>query len=173
MTDTITILPTLYNGITFRSRTEARWAVMFENMGLAWDYEPEGHGIDGRGYLPDFYLPQLDMWFEVKPEETDGSEVSVFAALCRASDKHGIIAYGAPNPSHDRLRYFGPDRADEGRYRLMEDRRDDGVYWLSNSTRSFSIGGPGDVTAHDRLPCISGRRIVEAYEAARAERFGH
>lgn len=173
MTSAITILPTEYRGITFRSRTEARWAVLFEHMGLVWDYEPEGHGLEGRGYLPDFYLPELDMWFEVKPAETDGSEIPVFSALVEATKKCGIIAYGPPNPGRRHLRYFEPGEASTELFALMEDRRDDGVYWLAGEVRQFAIGGPGVSTDHDRLPVAWGRRIQQAYEAARAERFGH
>jgi hypothetical protein len=46
-------IPTKYKGITFRSRTEARWARFFDKIRWPWEYEP----IDLRGYLPDFVLP--------------------------------------------------------------------------------------------------------------------
>jgi hypothetical protein len=35
-------IETLYRGYRFRSRTEARWAVFFDKLGLRWDYEEEG-----------------------------------------------------------------------------------------------------------------------------------
>lgn len=60
----INAIPTIYKGIRFRSRLEAKWAVMFDLLGWQWQYEP----IDLNGYTPDFilnfYRPFL---VEVKP----------------------------------------------------------------------------------------------------------
>lgn len=48
---------TIYKGIEFRSRLEARWAVFFDELNLSWEYEPEGYRLDdGTCYLPDFYV---------------------------------------------------------------------------------------------------------------------
>ena len=49
-------IPTWYNGVLFRSRLEARWAIFFDLCGFRWDYEPQGFEIDGVQYLPDFRL---------------------------------------------------------------------------------------------------------------------
>ena len=38
---TIKALPTIFNGVRFRSRLEARWAVFFATLGIAYEYEPE------------------------------------------------------------------------------------------------------------------------------------
>jgi hypothetical protein len=47
---------------------EARWAVYFDAMKLRWDYEHEGYTlVNGNRYLPDFWLPELDCFAEVKP----------------------------------------------------------------------------------------------------------
>ena len=64
----VTAIPTTLNGVTFRSRTEARWSVFFDSMGIEWDYEPEGLELpSGARYLPDFYLPRFRWFAEVKP----------------------------------------------------------------------------------------------------------
>ena len=44
--------PTLYQGVQFRSRLEARWAAFFDLAGWGWDYEP----IDLVGWVPDFIV---------------------------------------------------------------------------------------------------------------------
>ena len=50
-------IETVYNGYRFRSRLEARWAVFFDEMGIKYEYEPEGYVLpDGSKYLPDFRL---------------------------------------------------------------------------------------------------------------------
>lgn len=65
---TIQAIDTYYAGHYFRSRLEARWACVFNDLGVRWEYEPQGYrvGDEGRPYLPDFYLPDLDWWVEVK-----------------------------------------------------------------------------------------------------------
>jgi hypothetical protein len=69
----INAIETRYAGCVFRSRTEARWAVFFDFIGTRWIYEAEGfyigtnnEGTATRKYLPDFYLPDEDLWIEVK-----------------------------------------------------------------------------------------------------------
>jgi len=48
------IIPTSYNGIKFRSRTEARWAVFFDALSIKYVYEFEGYNLGDFYYLPDF-----------------------------------------------------------------------------------------------------------------------
>lgn len=60
-------IETIYKGYRFRSRLEARWAVFFDNVMVEYEYEPEGFVLeDGTMYLPDFYLPEIDAYVEVK-----------------------------------------------------------------------------------------------------------
>jgi len=59
-------IDTIYKDFKFRSRLEARWAIFFDELGLLWEYEKEGFEVDGLKYLPDFWLPALDCWIEVK-----------------------------------------------------------------------------------------------------------
>lgn len=88
---TIKAIETSYKGYRFRSRLEARWAVFFDALGLRWHYELEGFNFDELCYLPDFYLPDWDVYLEVKPDmpTNDFGEgfVSVF-------DQQGHTAIG-------------------------------------------------------------------------------
>lgn len=63
-------IETVYNGYRFRSRLEARWAVFFDAIGIRYEYEPEGFEIEFADctirYLPDFYLPDHNVYVEVK-----------------------------------------------------------------------------------------------------------
>ena len=64
---TIRAIETQYKGYRFRSRLEARWAVFFDALGIQWEYETEGFDLGEAGwYLPDFWLPELDMYIEIK-----------------------------------------------------------------------------------------------------------
>lgn len=85
MTTTIQAIDTLYRGHYFRSRLEARWAVVFDVLKIAWRYEPEAYrvGPEQVPYLPDFYLPDLGTWVEVKGSETDFlAKADVYGAAC-------------------------------------------------------------------------------------------
>lgn len=65
---TVQAIETVYKGYRFRSRLEARWAVYLDAMRVEWVYEPEGWVLaDGTHYLIDFWLPDLDMYLEIKP----------------------------------------------------------------------------------------------------------
>lgn len=71
----IRAIETEYNGYRFRSRLEARWAVFFDTAKIKYEYEPEGFTAgDGEEYLPDFYLPESDIYVEVKPNRPGAAE---------------------------------------------------------------------------------------------------
>lgn len=61
----IAAIPTVYNGIEFRSRLEAKWAAFFDMVGWKWEYEP----IDLNGYIPDFVIAgsRHPIYVEIKP----------------------------------------------------------------------------------------------------------
>ncbi|WP_318209438.1 MULTISPECIES: hypothetical protein [unclassified Streptomyces] len=63
----IDAVPTVYGNTMFRSRLEADWAATLDVNGIAWQYEPETISLEpGALYLPDFWLPDLGTWIEVK-----------------------------------------------------------------------------------------------------------
>lgn len=66
MSGDIKAIPTVYNGVHFRSRLEAKWGAFFDVLGWRWEYEP----IDLAGYIPDFLVWQpeaRERLIEVKP----------------------------------------------------------------------------------------------------------
>lgn len=84
MTD-IKPIETIYNGYRFRSRLEARWAVFFDLMGIEYQYEPEGFDLgEGYRYLPDFYLPNEDVWVEIKGKQLSEIEREKIERFCIA-----------------------------------------------------------------------------------------
>lgn len=96
-------IETIYNGYRFRSRLEARWAVFFDACGIPYEYEVEGFDSDGSWYLPDFYLPEVNRWFEVKGQKLSEPELDKILRFCIDKDKEGkefkySILLGSPNP---------------------------------------------------------------------------
>lgn len=80
-------IETVYNGLRFRSRLEARWAVFFDAMEVEYEYEKQGYEAYGYRYLPDFYLPKLKCFAEVKggSESLDADRQKLIALLDHAS----------------------------------------------------------------------------------------
>ena len=101
-TPRINPIETLYNGIRFRSRLEARWAVFFDALKMRWEYEPEAYALPSGNYLPDFRItdgaPSGDCWVEVKPLgaefDTRWRELKNLSGLdfvvCRNFDLDGV-----------------------------------------------------------------------------------
>jgi hypothetical protein len=94
-------IPTTHNGITFRSRTEARWAVFFDQLGIAYRYEQEGFELPGGRYLPDFFLPGVNdgMFVEIKGIAPTADEYRACEELAKASTRPVLIVYGSPPES--------------------------------------------------------------------------
>lgn len=114
----INAIQTEYKGYLFRSRLEARWAVFFDELGIEWEYEPEGLVLsDGTFYLPDFYLPEFICFFEVKRKGIKGTEEG-YEAIKRISNGQwcnewaGIICFG--DPMDDDLYIYCQDTDDGG-----------------------------------------------------------
>jgi hypothetical protein len=93
---TIQAIDTYYAGHYFRSRLEARWAHVFNDLGLRWEYEPQGYrvGEQRRPYLPDFYLTDLGWWVEVKG---DAQRLDVSLLTDAVHPTHGL---GRTDPWH-------------------------------------------------------------------------
>jgi hypothetical protein len=94
-------IDTNYKNYYFRSRLEARWAVYFDCLGIKYEYENENERFemsDGTKYLPDFYLPDIDLYCEVKPNieisDADMHKIEMFAL---ESDKEIILLKGEPS----------------------------------------------------------------------------
>lgn len=96
----IKAIQTRYDNYHFRSRQEARWAVWFNAVGLPYRYELEGFDLgNGVYYLPDFYLPTLVLWVEVKGIFPDHDEFNKAALL--ADQQDAMVHLTWANFDHD------------------------------------------------------------------------
>lgn len=110
----IKAIETRYKGYRFRSRLEARWAVYFDTLGWKWEYEKEGYDFSAlrryaRGdyelgyYLPDFWLPELEAWVEIKgalPEHSwrrTREEALMMNLVEHTRAKYGSVIFGQPH----------------------------------------------------------------------------
>ena len=93
----IKAIETVYNGYRFRSRLEARWAVFFDTLGVKYEYEKEGYELpDGAYYLPDFWLPEIKRWVEIKGNNPTWDEQKNTREIFRGTGFPSCIFYGLP-----------------------------------------------------------------------------
>lgn len=98
----IQAIETQYAGYRFRSRLEARWAVLLDTLGQRWEYEPEGFHTPHGGYLPDFKIvdiPGWHVWLEVKAIEPTPIEIAKLLAIADGHD--AFFACGPPELAMD------------------------------------------------------------------------
>jgi hypothetical protein len=99
-----------YEGMLFRSRTEARTAVAFGSIGLGWEYEPTRWILPSGKFRPDFrvtlvwterdgvrnpFEPETVFWWEVKPLEYREQPVDPrWRELARRSEMPVLVSFG-------------------------------------------------------------------------------
>lgn len=85
---------TRYNGVTFRSKLEAQWAVFWDELGVKWEYEPQTFKFpDGKQYTPDFWIVDLALWVEIKPNETIAREEEATLKCLQLAGETGDLVY--------------------------------------------------------------------------------
>jgi len=169
----LTPIPTTYQGYRFRSRLEARWAVFFDALGLQWRYEDQGYVVGGAPYLPDFVLPQLRAFAEIKPRGE-----FVFHPRCQQlaveSGQRVLHIVGDPWLGEYAMSVYFPDDTCTGGEPcgFALGRRDDREVWVIARDESFHISlTPADDS--EKLPLPDAARLLAAYSAARSARFEH
>lgn len=147
-------IQTHYNGYYFRSRAEARWAVFFDTCGIKYLYEPEGFRLsDGTLYLPDFYLPDCDMWFEVKGVMSE-KDLHKIEQLMIDSRKAVIVGY--PEMTFEACNNWG-----EGSYTRAEMDMSSlcrckqcGCLWFVGYEGSYTCANCGYYTGDDHFDVL-------------------
>lgn len=116
MTERIPAIPTEYGGIQYKSRLEASWAQWLTEKGVRFYYEDGPNDVSphlradrtggalllgyrmpsGRGYLPDFWLPEIRTFLECKGDLTDPSVTKVTEFASYLGDEVKVVLGGSP-----------------------------------------------------------------------------
>jgi hypothetical protein len=173
----LTAIPTVFQGCTYRSRLEARWAAAFDALGIAVTYEEEGYQSDsGDNYLPDFAINGSKDVVSIKPlqdaiDHTEAFRRELDWQWCfgKVGRRLWIIA-GVPQPN--KYRVHPPQSAGGKAYSVFADcRRCQGVCYTETEGREWGTFGPHACRQHDRRP-TEADRVHAAMKRAMAERFG-
>jgi hypothetical protein len=175
-------LPGPYGGHNFRSRTEAKWAIFWDELGVKWEYEPQGFVTDGSAYLPDFtvFAAGGTLWAEIKPDWTADPEgiakFRTFAAK-RPQPSRAVLLTGPPSLEVDYLVIGGDDTQDDPHKGAWED---DTQRWRPcPAGHHFDLAYPGQFRAKfaeddcaDDFGGNGEERLRKAVNAALSYRFG-
>jgi hypothetical protein len=163
-------IETSYNGYAFRSRIEARFAVFFDACNLEYEYEKEGFDLSCGYYLPDFWMPTLGCWIEIKGQAPADEEVRKAKALAQAGERpvlifHKLEAGAKGGFAHPQINRFYPN-----------------TYAFAQCDRCTHIDVI-DTDAARRVHCplcatvrsfrFTSPTLRRAYEVARSARFEH
>lgn len=86
-----------HRGWMMRSHTELMWARVFDALGLQYLHEPEIFETRHGWYLPDFYMPHVEAYVEIKGVSATDVEKEKVQDLASATGKHAVIIMGKPN----------------------------------------------------------------------------
>jgi hypothetical protein len=92
----LTIKPVTYNGVRYRSSLEVTWVKFFDSLGVLYMYEPETFKTRHGFYKPDFYLPHLEMYVEIKPSKPTTIELEKGQDVCSKTLKRFLFQVGTP-----------------------------------------------------------------------------
>jgi hypothetical protein len=187
---------TIYKGIRFRSRLEARWAVFIDALNFKFVYEPDGYDLEGTWYLPDFWVPDWKAFLEIKPENPTQDHMQKCQRLSTLTGNRALLITGQPWIDEYSVFLFEPeitnqvnDKEDENEKDMLPsftwtslefaaDRRDERVIWMVSkdgygATSFYTPPNPHPRWGEkDPLTGESAINIMEAFKAARQERFG-
>lgn len=182
-------IETAWNGVRFRSRLEARWAIFMDSLGVKYVYEPEGYNLDGTLYLPDFLVPHLGCYLEIKPLFPTESERRKAALLCEGLKSNVYIFYEHPcNPwddssaSESAMAFLHIAPGVDGFGDLYpETSCEDTSYWWCECPQCHQVGIEYQGRS-DRIDCgckkngdrghyWNSQRLLRGYERAKGHRF--
>ncbi len=174
----IKAIETEYNGLKFRSRIEARWAYVFDLLGVKYEYEKETYELPAGAYLPDFWLPQMERWVEIKGVAPNEREDKLAYQLASKSEHPVIIFWGEipwTDVDSDSGYIYYPEQGWDCLYCLCEcpncgmvgiqfTGRSDRLPCKTMNCPTYSVNGDKGYTG-------DGQRIQTAYRLARQARF--
>jgi len=116
-------IETVYDGYRFRSQLEARWATFFNVLGVKYEYEKEGYRLrNGTLYLPDFWLPNVTLrfdltpgiWIEIKGQGPTAEESIKCGGLYDVTLRPVILFVGLPTSWNERGNDSGYEFSERG-----------------------------------------------------------
>jgi hypothetical protein len=87
----IEAIETTYNHIVYRSRLEARWVIFWDTLNVKYEYEPRKFDFGEIKYIPDFWLPEIEKWVEIKGQVPMEMEIKKAQLLVKETHQDIVI----------------------------------------------------------------------------------
>src|SRR2546421_509748 len=172
--------------MTFLTTDGVIIAVSVSSLGITYYYEYEGYPLDGFFYLPDFWLPKLDCFIEIKGAEPTEEELHRARLLAITSHKPVYIFAGNIGLPTQLDGYTS--------WRFTEEEQEQDHWWCE--CQICGVIGLYRLPSLEHLPCAcispptekltpeffvelvgtyrcSSQRLIDAYTLARQARFEH
>jgi len=101
------------DGITYSSKVEARWAVFINSLGYEFEHErqvfvPDRTYQDG-GFLlhPDFWIPEINLWCEIK-HDTEGVDEDIYRASLFIDSQYQTCSFLIGPPTNKPFLCYSP-----------------------------------------------------------------
>ncbi|CAN5198384.1 hypothetical protein BH11CYA1_BH11CYA1_27790 [soil metagenome] len=129
-----------FAGDCFRSQLEVRWALFFKALELDYVYEKQAYGLLAGWYLPDFWLPTLKVFVEVKPWTGGMVDAARYRELAQSTGYPLLCVQGRPESGRYAVDVYSPARnfhlkdayfaeAERVSKRLVLVKEDDKICW--------------------------------------------
>lgn len=92
-----------HNGYRLRSYTELLWARVLEAADIFYLYEPDLIRVEDGFYLPDFWLPNVGIYVEVKGGWPTEEEIQKADAVMDRTGREVVFLCGKPEADQDSL----------------------------------------------------------------------
>jgi len=102
---------TIFAGDIFRSQLEVRWALFFKALDIDYVYEKEAYPLLSGWYLPDFWLPKLNVFVEVKPWIGGVIDSARYNELAQTTGFPLLCVQGRPEKGQYTVDVYGPVRS--------------------------------------------------------------
>ncbi len=144
-------IPTMFNGVSHKSRLEANVAQMLVHLDIPYEYEPTSFLLDdGTHYMPDFWCPTIRLWIESRgySNQKGDRQIRVFGDAVMAgrltADRKLL-----PDPARSPVRSCGHPKA--------EGCPDDCGYpgwdgWRSHGNVDYMVLMPGGSSRFFEMP---------------------
>jgi hypothetical protein len=169
-------LSTRVNGVTYRSRLEARFSIFLKALSVENEYERHTFVMNnGQRYTPDFYLPGQKLYVELKPAYPYAEEMARCRELCMRGISCALV-FGSQftppfdaEPEHGRKPYAHKE-ALRGMTWTKAGRRAAGdmAWLLENNNETPTLRA---VELPEEMSAASHASLKSAYAAAAAALF--
>ena len=165
-----------FDGYIFRSKIEAQWYTLFQELRVEVHYEPETFALEIGSklvnYLPDFYIPHLDCYIEIKMSTKPTNEECVKCfCLAQQTGKDVYLFYETIGKKNSNgYKYSGGSGAFHPLQRITQCP----ICKIFEFTRQGIVGKKHMTCGCDCRELANSEAIAlkKAVHAVRAERYG-